>query len=84
MNKRRIMLATTGVWLLTIIFWCVYYVHTRITSPDAVPGYETMWTFQCFCFSLTKLPIAVLILFIVLLGEYHFAKNKTPVKTNIS
>ena len=76
MSRRKIMLITVGWWFLIVTMWGVYYVCARILAIDATPGYETMWTFQCLVFLLTKLPVAVLVLAIILLSECFVCGRK--------
>ena len=54
------------IWplLATCVVWCAItgasaysYVVSRITSPDAAPGYETEWGFQLLMFAIFRLPL---------------------------
>lgn len=67
-KKRRAILATFVGWLLLVCVYASAYVVSQTTSPNAI-GYEKLWTWQLGFFSLTRLPILVLVLLVVIFLE---------------
>jgi hypothetical protein len=53
-----------------------FYARNRIYSPEATPGYETMWSFQLAMFAIYRLPILAIVLFAILLVETKFLRNR--------
>ena len=67
----------------TVLLWvgvtavCAYaYAFDRVTSPDAIRGYETSWRFQLTMFSIFRLPLFVVVLGLLLWLERHFWSGK--------
>ena len=72
-------------WCLLVCLIGFLYARRRIYSPDAVPGYETMWSFQLAMFAIFRLPILVLILVGVLFLEGKlFSKRKGGASRSLS
>ncbi len=65
------MLATVGIWLVVTTVYAYTYVNHRIHLSGA-EGYERLWNWQLFFFSVTRLPILLLILAAILLVERRF------------
>jgi hypothetical protein len=62
-------------FVITSISAYAYALH-RVTSPDAIPGYETAWDFQLFTFSISRLPLFVVALILVLWLERRFLPKR--------
>jgi hypothetical protein len=66
---KSVILKTTLLWLIVTGCCGYFYALTRVTSPTAIPGYETTWKFQLVMFSIFRLPLFVLSLGIILWVE---------------
>jgi len=67
---------TFVAWCLLVVLAGYFYVRNRIYSPEATPGYETMWSFQLAMFAIFRLPILLIFLCAVLLVETKFFRNR--------
>jgi hypothetical protein len=54
-----------GLWLVVVTAFAYQYVRARVSLPDA-EGYEADWTWQLFFFAITRLPIALIGLFLIM------------------
>jgi len=62
-------------WCLLVVIWGCLYVDNRINSPEATPGYETMWSFQCLMFAIFRLPVLVVVLLVALFVENRITRR---------
>ena len=56
-----------------------FYVHERIGSPKAIPGYETTWKFQLIMFVIFRLPLFLIGLGLLLYLERRFLSRGSSV-----
>jgi hypothetical protein len=75
--RPRAIVITVLVWLAIAGVYAYYYAFDRVTSPDAVPGYETDWGFQLFAFSIVRLPLFVIALVLIIWAGRRFWPRKT-------
>jgi hypothetical protein len=67
-RSKLVMTATLGAWLAAIVVYACVYVSVHINSSHAV-GYEREWDWQLMFFALTRLPLLLGALGIILLIE---------------
>ena len=67
--RHKVLLVTTGLWVIATGVYAYSYLVDRINSRDA-EGYERLWDWQLFFFALHRLPVLVLLLVVVLWGEF--------------
>jgi hypothetical protein len=70
--KTAIFAASVVVWLIITSVSAYAYALHRVTSPEAAPGYETTWDFQLLMFAISRLPVFVAALIVVLWLERRF------------
>lgn len=63
-------------WCFLVVLMGCLYARNRIYSPEADPGYETMWSFQLAMFAIFRLPGLVIILCGILFLETRLLKNR--------
>jgi len=49
-------------WCFLVVLAGYFYARNRIYSPEATPGYETLWSFQLAMFAIFRLPILVILI----------------------
>jgi len=69
------MVATVGLWLAVTGVYAYRYAIRRVSLPDAV-GYERAWDWQLFFFAITRLPLLVLLLAVVLWLEWRWLAGR--------
>jgi len=74
-GKRRVILLTCTVWLLVVCGYASVYVVSHATSAGA-EGYEKLWDWQLMFFALTRLPILVVVLLVVVFLETRYFRIK--------
>ena len=72
--KRWLMGSTTLAWAIGVMLYANKYIVTRVSLPNAV-GYERAWDWQLFFFSLTRLPLLVAMLILVLWLEWKWIRS---------
>jgi hypothetical protein len=65
---RKVQLATVLTWFLVVGVYGWLYVTSQLALSD-LEGYETWWTAQAWFFLLTRVPLAVVVLAILLAVE---------------
>jgi len=73
MRRRWVIAGTTLVWLIAVTLYARQYIIARVSLPDAV-GYERAWDWQLFFFGLTRLPLLVAMLALVLWLESRWLR----------
>jgi hypothetical protein len=69
------MMATVMVWFVATISYAAWYVSSRTSLPQAV-GYERQWEWQLFFFALTRLPLLLVVLALVLWLEAKLLRGQ--------
>ena len=64
-----------AIWCFWVILTSYLYARNRIYSPEAAPGYETMWSFQVTMFALFRFPILIIALCGILFLETKWLRN---------
>ena len=72
---KKLYATTIAFWVILVVLWFFFYVNNRIHSPDATPGYETTWSFQCVMFLIFRLPISIVLLSLILFVENKLWKR---------
>jgi hypothetical protein len=73
MTRKKIVIFTIVLWSCITSVYAYFYVRAKLSLPDLV-GYEAEWDWQLAFFLITKLPIFLVFLFLVLFAEYYFTK----------
>ncbi len=68
------MLSTAWAWMLATTIYAYFYVSRRISIPDA-EGYEKLWDWQLFFFSIVRLPLLLCVLGTALFIEYLLTRK---------
>ena len=74
--RHMMAILTIVVWFLVTIVLAYFYVTSRVSSPDAIPGYETQWRFQLVSFAVFRLPLLVALLIAVLWAERRLLRQQ--------
>jgi uncharacterized BrkB/YihY/UPF0761 family membrane protein len=69
--RRHIVISTIVLWAIATGVYAFIYISETIALPDA-EGYEKLWDWQLFFFSLVRGPILLVLLLVVLWLEYRF------------
>ena len=73
--RRNIVISTIVLWAIASGVYAFIYISETIALPDA-EGYEKLWDWQLFFFSLVRLPILLVLLLVVLWLEYRFLPDR--------
>jgi len=69
-TPRRIYFLTTILWATGVCPHAAWYVHSILSGPPDQDLYANNWVFQLVAFSFVRLPIWLLLLFSVVLGQF--------------
>lgn len=73
MTRKKIVTLTIALWVCVTSAYAYFYVKEKLSLPNLV-GYEAEWNWQLVFFSITELPVFLILLFLLLFAEYYFIK----------
>ena len=79
-TRRKAQLVTAAAWLILTPAWGWWYVRCQLALPGLV-GYEKSWEMQVWFFVLTRLPVSVVALALLLWLEHRVVRAATGVAT---
>ena len=74
-HTRPVIFISILVWLAGVSIYAFYYVNSRL-EIQGLEGYEKEWSWQLLFFGITRLPLLVAVLVILLIVEWRLLKRR--------